>query len=151
MADFESDVDAWAAHLLSLLDAPARRKLARQVGTALRRAQIQRIRAQQTPDGAAYEPRRPRRAKRDKKHATGVMFRKLASASELKLKATDTGVLLGFTGRVARIARVHQYGLADDVGPTGPRVQYPARPLLGFSAADRELIRSQLIELLGPS
>ncbi|WP_329956115.1 phage virion morphogenesis protein [Collimonas silvisoli] len=60
----------------------------------------------------------------------------------------DKRTLIGFFGRVARIARVHQEGLKDRVSKKGPEYQYPARPLLGFSATDQALIRDSLLRHL---
>lgn len=55
-----------------------------------------------------------------------------------------------FIGRVARIARVHQEGGEDRVSKKGPRVRYPKRELVGFSAADTRLVRDLLIQHLAP-
>jgi phage virion morphogenesis protein len=57
---------------------------------------------------------------------------------------------VGFFGRVARIARVHQEGLTDKVAKKGPKYHYPARPLLGFSATDQALIGESLLRYLIP-
>lgn len=76
------------------------------------------------------------------------MFAKLRQAKYLKVMATDAAVAVGFTGRVARIARVHQDGRMDAVRPGGPRVRHEQRVLLGFAAADRELVRELLLEHL---
>ena len=40
-------------------------------------------------------------------------------------------------------------GLVDRVADDGPRVRYERRELLGFTAADVELVRSFLLEELG--
>ncbi|MEK6383108.1 MAG: phage virion morphogenesis protein [Paraburkholderia tropica] len=55
------------------------------------------------------------------------------------VEAKADGLALGFAGRVARIARVHQLGELASGAPCGPNVQYPARRLLGFT--DVDLIR----------
>ena len=73
------------------------------------------------------------------------MFRRLRTARFLKANATPEGAEVGFSGVAARIARVHQFGLRDKVNrKTGLSASYPARQLLGFSAADEAGI-SQLI------
>lgn len=76
------------------------------------------------------------------------MFVKLRTARWLKANATAEGAELGFVGRVARLARVHQEGLSDRASPGGKMIRYPARPLLGFSERDRMLIRDLLLEQL---
>ncbi|EGY4501807.1 phage virion morphogenesis protein, partial [Salmonella enterica] len=58
------------------------------------------------------------------------------------------GVSIGYSGVAARIARVHQYGLRDQVGP-GVITKYPRRELLGVSVADERLIYSAVINSLG--
>ncbi len=74
------------------------------------------------------------------------MFAKLRTAKFFKVSVNDEGVAVGFLGRTARIARVHQEGLPDTVEQGGPTYRYPARPLLGFTEEDRELIRDLLLE-----
>lgn len=76
------------------------------------------------------------------------MFAKLRTAKYLKTNATADAAVVAFTGRAARIARVHQYGLTDRVTPNGPRVRYARRELLGFSEEDRALVKDMLISSL---
>ncbi|WP_321815686.1 MULTISPECIES: phage virion morphogenesis protein [unclassified Paraburkholderia] len=142
-------LETWATALLTQLAPPARRKVMTAVARDLRRSQQTRIASQQNPDGTAYTARKAKPAKnlRGKsgriKHA--AMFARLRTARYLTVEATPDGLALGFTGRVARIARVHQLGELAPVSPGGPNAQYPARRLLGFTDADRELIRDQLL------
>ena len=58
------------------------------------------------------------------------------------------GVTVGFDGIAARIARIHQYGLQDEVGP-GAYAQYPARELLGMTPADLIATENAVISSLG--
>lgn len=48
----------------------------------------------------------------------------------------------------ARIARIHQHGLREQVGP-GSFAKYAPRVLLGISKADEALIRSAVINSMG--
>jgi len=73
------------------------------------------------------------------------MFEKLRTNTHLKIKADANQIEVGFTGKVARIARVHQYGLRDKVSQTGPDVKYEERKLLGFSETDRDLIQESVL------
>lgn len=73
------------------------------------------------------------------------MFRKLRTANFLKLQADGNAVRIGFAGRIARIARVHQYGLKDRAENGAPEVRYDKREVLGFTDADVDLIRDGLL------
>lgn len=146
MADDLQALEDWAGALLARLEPAERRKLTQAVARDLRRSQQRRIATQQNPDGSAYAPRKPRQARRQK---TGrikrKMFSKLGQAKHLKLQSTADSAAITFLGRTARLARVHQYGLRDKPGRNSPDIQYDRRELLGFSAADRELIRDSLL------
>lgn len=146
MTDDLQHVAAWANAVLARLSPSARRRVLRQLATDLRRSQQQRIAAQQAPDGSAYTPRRP--PLRSKRGRLRNMFAKLRTSRFLHTTADATGLSVGFTGRVARIARVHQFGERDEVRPGGPTVTYPERILLGFSNADLALITDRLIQML---
>lgn len=141
-------LEAWAAPLLRRLEPGERRRLARTVGTALRRSQTQRIARQQNPDGTPYAPRKQQLRTKAGRIKRLKMFVKLRQARYFKVMATDQAVSVGFTGRVGRIARVHQEGMMDAVRPGGPRTRYEQRVLLGFTPADRELVQQLLIEHL---
>ncbi|WP_085600835.1 MULTISPECIES: phage virion morphogenesis protein [unclassified Pseudomonas] len=149
MAELEA-LEDWAAGLLGRLHPSTRNKLARSVGQALRRSQQQRIIAQRNPDGSKYAPRKQRnlRGKQGRIKRKVKMFQKLRTASFLKVQGDGRAISVGFTGRVARIARVHQYGLRDRAEPGAPDVKYEQREVLGFTDADLDLIRDQLLSYL---
>jgi phage virion morphogenesis protein len=156
VADELTQLELWAAPLLAKLAPTQRRQLARTLALDLRRAQQQRIAAQKAPDGTAYPPRKHRaESLRDKRGAIrrkGAMFAKLRMARWLKANVTAEGAEVGFFGRVARLARVHQEGGMDRVSRDGPMAKYPARPLLGFTANDRAMVRDRVLEFLrGPN
>lgn len=140
-------LEGWIGPLLAKLQPAARRRLARNVGTALRRSQAQRIRDQRNPDGSNYAPRKRAQAGQLKRRADR-MFQGLTKPKHLKVEASEQAVAVGFLGRVARIARVHQEGLSDRVTPKGPTVRYERREVLGFTEAERQTIRDLLIEHL---
>ena len=146
-----SELDAfesWAGHLLAKLEAPARRAVLRDIARELRRSQQARIAQQTNPDGTSYEARKPRPKKhlRDKagRIRRKAMFAKLRQARYLRAESDAVGLAIGFAGRIARVARVHQFGERARVAPGGPEHKYPARVLLGFSDNDREMIRNML-------
>ena len=149
MADDLQALEDWVAPLLAKLEAKERRRLARTVATALRRSQRERIKAQRNPDGTAYTPRQPQkwRAKQGSIRRK-AMFSKLATTKWLKATTHGDAAVVGFFGSVARIAKTHQYGLRDRVDRNGPTIDYPQRELLGFTEADRVLIRDTLIDHL---
>lgn len=142
------DLEEWAAPLLAKLSPNERRKLARTIGQRLRQSQRARIAAQQNPDGSPFAPRKPQNRNRRGSVRRRAMFSKIRQARHLRVVVTAAGVEVGFSGRVAQIARIHQYGLRDRLGRDGPNVQYPQRELLGFTDADRNLVRDLLIDYL---
>ena len=144
--------EEWAGAMLSKLGPGQRRVLGRQVAIELRRSQAKRIAQQRAPDGTAYVPRKNRKEFRGKggriKRQKAAMFNKLRTTAYLQTRVDENQIAVGFFGRVARLAHVHQEGLPDRVAPTGPTYNYPARPLLGFSAHDRDIVRDVLLRHL---
>lgn len=141
-------LEEWAGALLSRLDPAARRKIAVDVARELRRSQQKRIKEQRNPDGSAYEARRPRLRERGGRVKQKAMFAKLRTARFLKIETNGSGLGIGFVGRVARLARIHQEGQTSEVQRGGPSHAYPVRQLLGLTNADREMIRDKLLEQL---
>lgn len=140
----------WTEPLLAALSDGERLKLARTLGNTLKRSQARRIVAQQNPDGTSFEPRKSpttaaERASRTRRRIRNTMFDKLRTARFMRLRVTAGELSIGFIGRAARIARIHQYGEADQVQPGGPTITYPQRELLGFSDADMELVRDTIM------
>ena len=148
MASNLEALETWAAVLLDRLAPVERSKLARSIGQELRRSQQKRMMAQENPDGSKFAPRKQRnlRGKQGRVKRKLAMFKKLRTASYLKVRGDSNGVSVGFTGRIARIARVHQYGLKDRAERGAPDVRYEQREVLGFSNADLELVRDRLLK-----
>ena len=149
MSDAITGLDDWAAKAMGGLDAGARRRLARDIATRLRRANQQRIAAQVDPDGNPFDPRRPQKARaksgRIKRRA---MFAKLRQSRHLRIRADASAATVEFTSRVARVARVHHEGLEDSVKRGGPRVRYASRRLLGIPDRDRDLVAQAVMDAL---
>lgn len=150
MANKLEALETWAAVLLDRLEPSERGKLARTIGQELRRSQQKRVMTQENPDGTKFAPRKQRnlRGKQGRMRRKLAMFKKLRTASYLKVRGDSNGVSVGFTGRIARIARVHQYGLKDRAERGARDVRYEQREILGFSEADLDLIRDGLISHL---
>lgn len=132
-------LEAFAANLIAGLEPTARRELARSIATTLRTRNQKRIAAQVNPDGSAFEPRKPQL-----RHKTGrikrQMFSRLRLAKYLKASSTPNEAIVSFSETVARIAKVHHFGLRDKVNRRGLEVDYPARQLLGIPPDDEALI-----------
>lgn len=145
-------IATWAEALLAKLSQAERRKLLNRIAVDLRRNQAQRIANQQAPDGLGYTPRKQRKNLRGKqgriKRQKLAMFTKLRTNKFLKTYADANQLTVGFTGRVARIARVHQEGLKDKVANNGVEYRYPERILLGLNLADQKLIREMVLSYL---
>lgn len=140
-------LEDWATGLLGQIEPASRNKLARSIGQALRRSQQQRIIAQRNPDGSKYAPRKQRnlRGKQGRVKRKVQMFQKLRTASYLRVQGDGNAIAVGFAGRIARIARVHQYGLKDRAERGAPDVKYERRELLGLTDNDIDLIRDELL------
>jgi phage virion morphogenesis protein len=149
MSDDLRAIEQWAGALLARLQPAQRRVVTRKIAQDLRRSQAQRIASQQAPDGAPYAARKQRKNLRGKqgriKRQKAAMFEKLRKTKTLLMENDENQLSVGFFGRVARIASVHQEGLRDKVAKKGPVYHYPARPLLGFSATDYAVIRNSLL------
>jgi phage virion morphogenesis protein len=148
MTDDVKKLEVFAQGLVQNLNGTARQSLSREIAKDLRASQAQRITAQRNPDGTAYEPRKPQ--KRSKKgRIKRAMFTKIKLNRHLKAKATQSQVSISFTPQVDRIAKVHQFGLRDRVSRIrNLTVKYPERQLLGFTDADINHIKDQVIDHL---
>lgn len=133
--------------LLTALGPAERRQLARDIAADLRQRQQRRIAAQLNPDGTPFEPRKPRLRAKAGRIRRGL-FVKMRTARYLKTESTAEAAVVQIAGRAARIARVHQYGLTDRVGKSGPEYRYPERRILGFGDADQDAIADRILEHL---
>lgn len=149
MDDF-APIEQLAGNLLQSLSAQERRSLLRKMARTIRASQSQRIGRQQNPDGSAFAARRAQdgggRLRRRGQIKRAAMFRKLRSTKFLKSGSTDTEAWIGFTGRAAAIARVHQEGLMDEVTKGGRKVRYARRELLGLTEPEREIALDMLLD-----
>ena len=134
--------------LLDAMSPAARRRLAVDIAKRLRQSQQQRIKSQRAPDGTAYAPRKPQRIRDKKGRVKRAMFAKLRNARYLKASGNDSAATVEFTGRVKRIARVHQYGLRDKAYANAPAIKYAARELIGLNTSDQNMINDLIIEYL---
>ncbi|CAI0971058.1 Mu-like prophage protein gpG [Serratia proteamaculans] len=136
------------AGLIAGLSASSRRQMAADIAKRLRASQQGRIKRQQAPDGTPYADRKRQPIRSKKGRVKRQMFAKLRTNRYMKAKGTADEALVEFAGRVQRIARVHQEGLRDRPNRHSRDVQYDARPLLGFSEADRQIVEDMIIHRL---
>ncbi|WP_241076127.1 phage virion morphogenesis protein [Achromobacter insuavis] len=144
MADDLSDVQAWAAGLLAQLRPAERRRVNRAIAVELRRTEGQRIAAQQNPDGTPYTPRRTKNLRGKRGAIRRKMFARLRTSRYLRVEATDTDAVVGYSGGVARLARVHQEGRTDRPARGQAPVRYARRKLLGFTERSRNMVLDAL-------
>lgn len=67
----------------------------------------------------------------------------------MKASGRNDTAVVEFTGKVQRIAQVHQFGLRDRPNPKGQYVRYTDRQLLEFSLDDYQFIEKTIITQLG--
>ena len=149
MADNLSLIEHWLDPLIENLSQSQRRKFFRKIGVSLRKRQVDRIKAQKNPDGSGFAPRKKTTQKKSGSiRRRKDMFLKLRQARHLKISANAKGVAVGYSGKAAMIAKIHQYGLLSRVMQKGPLYQYPVRKLLGFSREDTDWLLDEIKEHL---
>jgi phage virion morphogenesis protein len=131
--------------LLASLSPAGRRKMAAEIAKKLRASQQQRIKQQKAPDGTPYAARKRQPVRGKKGRVKREMFAKLRTARYLKTKSSSEAAVVEFAGKVQRIARIHQEGLSDKPNKHSAPVRYETRLLLGFSAADRQIIEDVIL------
>lgn len=146
MSDDLTALETWLNPLLAKLEPQERTKLAREAAREIRKNQTKRITAQKNPDGSAFEKRKPRDLRGKQGRIKKKMFQKLKMARYLKAQGSEQAVTVGFTGRIARIARVHQYGLKDRAERGAPDVRYARRELLGLTQDDLKAVQNILLD-----
>ncbi|WJV67483.1 phage virion morphogenesis protein [Pectobacteriaceae bacterium CE70] len=139
------------AGLIASLSPAARRQMAAEIAKKLRTSQQQRIKRQQAPDGTPYAARKRQPVRSKKGRIKREMFAKLRTNRFMKAKGSDSAAVVEFTGKVQRMARVHQYGLKDRPNRNSRDVQYEVRPLLGFEINDKNIVENIIIRYLSSS
>lgn len=147
MSEFKPFDDRLSGLIASLSPA-ARRKLAGEIAKQLRTAQQQRIKQQKAPDGSPYQARKRQPLRTKTGRIKRAMFQKLRTSRYMKATGRENSAVVEFTGKVQRIAQIHQYGLKDRPNPHSRDVQYAERQLLGFSREDKQLVETLIIKHL---
>ncbi|MCF8582016.1 phage virion morphogenesis protein [Enterobacter ludwigii] len=144
MSDFKPFDDRLNG-LIAALSPAARRKLAGEIAKELRKSQQQRIKQQKAPDGSPYQARKrqPLRAKTGR--IKRAMFQKLRTSRYMKATGRENSAVVEFTGKVQRIAQIHQYGLKDRPNQYVQKIQYPVRQLLGINKSEKDKLESVIL------
>lgn len=123
-------------------------KLKKTLAQKLRNNQKNRITAQQNVDGSSYAPKKPQR-KRKGQRVRKKMMNTIKNAKHMKIEHSKEGFAVGYVGRMAQVAEVHQYGLTARVdAKRGTSAAYPVRELLGISDDDRQMIDEMVLEYI---
>lgn len=138
--------DQWIDRVIQSLSPQQRLKLFKDISTDLRRANQKRISQQVDPDGQKWQARKKRNGSGKIRSKTKMMMG-LRQTRRLKRMATSDGAAIGYEGRNAQIAAVHQLGGLDAVSQDGGnRIRYPVRQLLGLSVDDLNQVRDRVFQ-----
>lgn len=153
MADYNDcqeleHIHKYANGLLTKIKPEERKKLARELAIMLRKSNRQRITAQKNPDGAAFEQKKRKITKKTNR-IKNKMFTKLKTAKYLKQKTTPNEATVYFVQSVAKMARIHHYGLRGRI-LKGKNIStvYPKRAILGLSNSDNKQIEAIVLNYL---
>jgi len=119
------------AGLLAALSPAGRRRLTMEIAKKLRQQQQQRVKAQKNPDGSPYAKRKPQPLRAKKGRIKREMFAKLRTNRYLKASGNDSAAVVEFTGKVQRIARVHQFGCEGQTRKKQPGINIPGTYVVG--------------------
>ncbi|EPD2884531.1 phage virion morphogenesis protein [Klebsiella aerogenes] len=143
MNDFKPFEDKLAG-LIAALSPAGRRRMTADIAKKLRQRQQQRIKSQKAPDGSPFAPRKRQPVRAKKGRIKREMFAKLRTNRYMKATGNDSAAVVEFTGKVQRIARVHQLGLMDKASRQSKSVLYPARILLALNESDISFVEEEI-------
>ncbi|HFN5834019.1 TPA: phage virion morphogenesis protein [Escherichia coli] len=136
----------WLAGLTESLSPSGRRRLSAELAKRLRQSQQRRVMAQKAPDGTPYAPRQQQSVRKKTGRVKRKMFAKLITSRFLHIRASPEQASMEFYGgKSPKIASVHQFGLSEENRKDGKKIDYPARPLLGFTGEDVQMIEEIIL------
>ncbi len=138
-------LNEWSQRVLAGLAPERLTQLQRDVAKLVLVRNQARIIDQKNTDGSPFEPRKTNSALLRNK----PLFLKLRTRKHLKLRHTQKGTTVGFSGKSGRIARVHHYGLAETI--RGVNIRFPKRELLGLNTDDLIAIEAVISDTLTAS
>ena len=133
-------LDRWFDQFLQHLEPAQRRELMLRLAQGLRVRSKDRIKQQKEPNGNRFTPRKRDQIGNIKRK--GTMFNKIGQ--QLKTEYSANHAAVGFGGRSAYIAKVHQEGRTIRPTDRAKPTKYPIRELVGFSQADQKWIETEL-------
>lgn len=133
-------LDRWFDQFLQHLEPSQRRELMRRLAQGLRIRAKDRIKQQRDPNGNRFIARKRDQIGNIKRK--GTMFKKIGQ--QLKTEYSADKASIGFGGRSAYIATVHQEGRTIRPTDRAKPTKYPIRELVGFSQADQKWIETEL-------
>lgn len=134
----------WLDQIALRLEPGQRRELMRRLAQGLRVRHRDRIKQQRDPDGYRFIPRKRNQIGRIKRQ--GALFQNIGK--QLKTEYSSDHAAVGFGGRTAFVARVHQEGENIKPNKFAKATQYPIRKLVGFSKDDENWIQSEIQKFL---
>lgn len=133
-------LNRWFDQYLQHLEPSQRRELMRRLAQGLRIRSKDRISQQRDPNGNRFTPRKRDQIGSIKRK--GAMFKKIGQ--QLKTEYSADKASVGFGGRMAQIAKVHQKGKTIKPSRYAKATKYPVRTLVGFSKEDQEWVKEQI-------
>ena len=142
--DAYAGLDHWLDQIALRLEPTQRRELMRRLAQGLRVRTRDRIKQQRDPDGHRFIPRK--RNQIGNKKRQGALFQKIGR--EIKTEYSADHAAVGFGGRTAVVAEVHQQGKTIKPSRYAKATNYPIRALVGFSQDDEKWIESEIQKFL---
>lgn len=142
--DAYAGLDHWLDQIALRLEPAQRRELMRRLAQGLRVRQRDRIKQQRDPDGSRFIPRK--RNQIGNKKRQGALFQNIGR--EIKTEYSADHAAVGFGGRTAVVAEVHQEGKTIKPSRYAKATHYPIRELVGFSQDDEKWIESEIQKFL---
>ena len=134
--DTYAGLEHWLDQIALRLEPTQRRELMRRLAQGLRVRTRDRIKQQRDPDGNRFIPRK--RNQIGNKKRQGALFQNIGKQIKTEYSANHAAV--GFGGRTAVVAEVHQQGKTIKPSRYAKATNYPIRALVGFSQDDENWI-----------
>lgn len=142
--DAYAGLDHWLDQIALRLEPTQRRELMRRLAQGLRVRTRDRIKQQRDPDGHRFIPRK--RNQIGNKKRQGALFQNIGK--DIKTEYSADKAAIGFGGRTATVAEVHQLGKTIKPSHYAKATNYPIRALVGFSQDDEKWIESEIQKFL---
>ncbi|MDV2469837.1 phage virion morphogenesis protein [Acinetobacter chinensis] len=142
--DAIAGLNHWLDQIALRLEPGQRRELMRRLAQGLRIRHRDRIKQQRDPDGYRFIPRKRNQIGRIKRQ--GALFQNIGK--QLKTEYSPDHAAVGFGGRTALVAKVHQDGENIKPNKYAKATQYSIRKLVGFSKDDENWIQSEIQNFL---